>query len=55
LIGNGFLPTSNPSQEGSNMDYHNLIETAFAELDGTTEKIEAFLALVDAWLKSEGK
>ena len=36
------------------MNYHTQIETARAQLDGTSEKYEAFLALVEAYLVSEG-
>jgi hypothetical protein len=37
------------------MNYHDLIEVARRELDGTKEKYEMFADLVDAWLASEGK
>ena len=36
------------------MNYHTEIETARAQLDGTAEKYEAFLALVEAYLAAEG-
>jgi hypothetical protein len=36
------------------MNYHTAIENARKELDGTTEKYEAFQALVNEWLAAEG-
>jgi hypothetical protein len=36
------------------MNYHAKIELAYLELDGTAEKYEAFQALCEAYLVSEG-
>lgn len=35
------------------MNYHAQIEIACAQLDGTKEKYEAFLELVNDWLAEE--